>query len=788
MFKNLAKPNETIIEHTKACLTVAEDLYRAYRKEVDELLGMNKYSGKEILLLSVALHDLGKYAAPFQEKTLGNNKDFWRYRHEILSSEFVNLLDSIEKEGRELIIYSILSHHNKTIKQLEKAIFKEEAYPLFVGMSSSVIDSMLSTRKEAYNEGKNSILSYAGEIFIELQDIIAFSGIASRLVYSQEKIKNTFNEIETYYQNIEKSYQPIVDNKKLVFLKGLLVTSDHIGSAHEKITNIDMDIEDYYTILFAVPTKNRFRTTQEKCIESKGISSILKAPTGTGKTEAAFLWANENLKKNRYARIFYVLPYTASINAMFERLNTKGFAEQKVELLHGKNKSYYYGLLIKDKKDSEIEEKIETINKEIKFKKQSARSFVKPVKVVTPHQIIKNFYGLKHFEESFLQYRNALFIFDEIHCYDRIFLGELLAVLKFIKNEFNGFFLFMSATLPSIIEHIIREQIGVVNETIQFNNEELHDFTKTRLNLIEGQIEDGENIQTIQNDINLGLRVLVVCNTIKKAQHIYGVLNCRSKILLHSAFNSVDRNEIENKIINHENSDDKIQVLVGTQAIEVSLDLDYDCCYTEIASIDSLIQRFGRVFRNRKRQNHEYGNVHVFIKPDDATTLIYNENVEGQEYDIIGYTLRCLEQLDGKPLDYPTICSSVDMVYNLVYKDSILNAFHERFNRLQNMILKPMADYQIEAESYFEQFDGIKILPSKLLDQYEDYIETRRYIDADNLLVSLSERKLFNYYRKNYIHQKQIKGENIFLADDTMLGYSKQLGLHLKPDSNYYFI
>jgi CRISPR-associated endonuclease/helicase Cas3 len=787
MFKNLAKPDETIIEHTKECLDVAKNLVSAFENEIELLLSTDRYSGEEIFLLSAIFHDLGKYATPFQEKTLGDREGFWRYRHEILSSEFVNLLEDIGQQERELIIYSILSHHNKTIKQLEKATFHENPQPLIIGMPLSVMDTMHSHRREAYEEGKTSILKYADDIFSELKVIISYSGVNPQINYCPEKVQNIFQEIEWYYKNIENP-NTAHNYEKLIFLKGLLVTSDHLGSAHERILNIDTDIENYYKELFSIPINGKFRTTQKKCINSKGNSVILKAPTGTGKTEAAFLWVNENLKKNGYSRIFYILPYTASINAMFERLNSKGFAAQKVELLHGKNRAYYYDLLIKNKSDFEIEENIKAINKEIKFRKFSAKNFVKPVKIVTPHQIIKNFYGLKHFEEAFLQYRNGLFILDEIHCYDRLFLGELLAVMRFIKNRFNGSFLFMSATLPVIIEDIIKDQVGIVHETIKFGIDELHEFTRTRLNLIAGKIEDSENIVTIQKNIDNGYRVLIVCNTIKKAQQIYDKIECSNKILLHSAFNVVDRNEIENKIIKHENFKDKIQVLVGTQAIEVSLDLDYDCCYSEIASIDSLIQRFGRVFRNRKRQKGEYGDVYVFTEADRATSFIYNEEIEEQKFNFIDLTLQFLKRLNGKPLDYKSICSGVDEVYNIFYKNAILETFNSACNRMEKLVLKPMADYEEESKLYFEQFDGIKILPFLLSDQYCYYVESQRFIDADNLLVNLSERKLFNYYRKNYIYKMQVKGRNIFMADESVLGYSKQKGLYLKDSSDYNFI
>lgn len=782
MFKNLAKiePDETIIEHTLRCLNVVNTLKVVFKKELRSL-DSEDVAGHEILFITVLLHDFGKYAQPFQSKTLNPDyKGVWGYRHEILSAEFVNLLKVLNEDTKNLIKLAILAHHSKTIKQLEKATFENNTESLIPGLE---LEAMNKNRIKAYDEGKNSILHHSKNIFDELCAILDRCNTNLQLNLDKTRIQNIFPLIRDYHKkvcNLSNNF----DHNKLVFLVGLLVTSDHLGSAHISIKSIEKNIQDYFLSMFDGSHGNNFWPTQIKCIETHGITSILKAPTGSGKTEASFLWVNENLKKNKYSRIFYILPYTASINAMFKRLQSWDVSRNKVNLLHGKNTAYYYEMLTKDQTKDQIYENIDQINHEIRMKKLSAKSYALPIKVLTPHQIVKNFYGLKHFEEAIIQYYNGLFIFDEIHCYDRVFLAELIIIMNKIKKEFNGKFLFMSATFPKIVEEVLQNTFGISGPTIQFNDRQLSNFTRNKLKLIKGSITDEDNLKLIQNDIDSGKRVLIVCNTISKSQEIFEMVDAENKLLLHSGFNLRDRKIIEDKFITDGNTNKKINVLVGTQAIEVSLNLDFDCLFTEIASIDALIQRFGRVYRNRKRNDNDYGVVNIFTDPCKATRLIYNEEINNTVYDIIDKTISELIKLDNLPLEYSLLCEAVDNVYNYDYQKSIIEYIEMKQSIFANKPLIPLNENSDEARAYFYQFDGIRVLHSSLYDQFEELVQRKNYISADNLLITLSERKLLSYYRNNLISKMQIMGKNMFVANEAYFDYDSDIGFRLKPDEN----
>ena len=106
-----------------------------------------------------------------------------------------------------------------------------------------------------------------------------------------------------------------------------------------------------------------------------------------------------------------------------------------------------------------------------------------------------------------------------------------------------------------------------------------------------------------------------------KAQFIYEWFkenDVDNSALLHSRFILKDRERIEKNL-------DNLNLLIGTQAIEVSLDIDYDVLYSEPAPLDALIQRFGRVNR-RGWKDDIIKQVNIFKIGSDNDNYIYNQN------------------------------------------------------------------------------------------------------------------------------------------------------------------
>ena len=111
----LAKPDESLLQHTENTLRVFKSIKNAY-PNVPEICGVSNFW--EHLFYSLFLHDFGKAAIGFQDYLKGGKS--WKYRHEILSASFINSLEGIyDKSILQAIGLCIMTHH-KDINELDR--------------------------------------------------------------------------------------------------------------------------------------------------------------------------------------------------------------------------------------------------------------------------------------------------------------------------------------------------------------------------------------------------------------------------------------------------------------------------------------------------------------------------------------------------------------------------------------------------------------------------------------------------------------------------------------------
>ncbi|HEX2846010.1 MAG TPA: CRISPR-associated helicase Cas3' [Chitinophagaceae bacterium] len=697
-----SKKNQAAVslrEHIDDCLLILGFLKKAFPK-VAEISGMEDHFW-EILKVAVICHDLGKAHKEFQS-LLDEKPNQWKFqRHELFSIPFIDALD-FDKDILRLVGLVVAGHH-KDFETLQEQLAYYETGDSF---------GMLAT----LDERKSFVEAFKENVRIkDVQDLLNSYGLNMKAIYPKP--------IDGLIRSYNKSPFKLKDINyfSLMLLFGGLKWCDHLGSAKVK----DVKTLDNDDFIFLKKQRNNlqekgydFYQHQIDCSGKLG-NVILTAPTGSGKTEGAFLWLQKQMQHYGQGRVFYILPFTASINAMYDRLD-KAIGNDKVGMLHGKLSDYlnnYFDDLqysVAEKKDS-----IQSI-------REKFRSIITPVKVATPFQLLKHLFGLKGYEQGFLEMTGSYLIFDEIHAYNPETFAQIKALLEFVSKYMGARVLIMTATMPHFLLKEIEQSIGRF-EAIKASHLLYENFKRHRIILKKGLLKD--NLWEIKSELATGKKVLIVCNTVKSAQYVYKELtkhfDKEKSVLLHGAFSGSDRSRKEKELMS-----ENIQLLVGTQAIEVSLDIDFDMIYTEPAPIDALIQRFGRV--NRKRAKGICP-CYVFTENEESDFYTYQKQT-------IQKTISALEEiaLSGGLIDEGMLQRSIDYVYG-EWTEGDKKKFDDQYRYLTEALtlLSPMKKNRHTEEDFYKQFDGIKVLPQRNKDVYERYLIEFDFINAESQKVQI---------------------------------------------------
>jgi CRISPR-associated endonuclease/helicase Cas3 len=737
-----SEPPVSLKQHIDECLRVWESLRKAF-----ERLPVNDSDRFwKLIRVGIIFHDLGKSHTEFQKMLSGKRSNWYHQRHELFSVPFVDQLDFPEED--KSLLKLIVAGHHKDFNFLFGHI--QHGYKTGEDLFSFSEDGKLEWDEEAEKINQQFIQLFLKEFNIPFKK--------NSLTLPLQLVKDYFrNPVNTENINFQE----------LLLSAGALKQCDHLASAG--IFTVNVLQERHFDFLYDTKWAPYFH--QKRASEING-NIVLTAPTGSGKTEASIMWLHKQLKENGQGRTFYILPFTASINAMFERLDEKMQGNNEiVGVVHGKLSEYI---------ESRFgEEKYSWQNEKLKHDlRDSFRALVPPLKVATPFQLLKSIFGLKGFEKGILEMSGGYFIFDEIHAYDPEVTAQIKVLIEFATRFLNVNVCLMTATLPSFLKKEFAEAIGKYIE-ISADDKLYQSFIRHRIKVADGLLSD--HISEIQQRLNSGDKVLVVCNTVKQAQNIYNELETNKKVLLHGRFNGVDRNKKESDL-----KSDGVKLLVGTQAIEVSLDIDYDVIFTEPAPLDALLQRFGRV--NRHRVNGQYRppcDCIVFSERNEVDKYIYRNE------EIIVRTIEALhemESLNSGVVAENELQKYIDNVYpKWSAKDK------EDFDRIYINLkmdveknLSPFIYCQQREEEFEKQFDGIKVLPSKLKEKYLELLETNQFIRAESLKVSITKQRFASLISKEGIlrdvsafqllRKEEIKEQSYYIIDRK---YDDELGLQL---------
>lgn len=373
---------------------------------------------------------------------------------------------------------------------------------------------------------------------------------------------------------------------------------------------------------------------------SKPSLIVVEAPMGEGKTEAALFAAARLMNKLGHEGVYVALPTMATANQMYNRV--KSFLENTIgkhnkailQLLHGGtilNDSYTE--ILARGNTTESDDVSEAVSASSWFT-GSKQGFLTQYAVGTVDQALHGVLYVKHWFMRLYGLTNKVVILDEVHAYDAYTSGLIVELVRWLA-QLRCTVILMSATLPSALKKNLEEAYAqsadasmkdsatTLYPRITIRSDQSHGSTSfptssSKEVILQHVSSDLHEVASLLLDqARRGNCVAAIMNTVKRAQQLYTILRDQSDVamqLFHARMPGIWRAEHESKVIQLYGADGSrpsASILVATQVVEQSLDVDFDVMYTDIAPVDLILQRSGRLHRHGWR--HRKGPAQLFI-------------------------------------------------------------------------------------------------------------------------------------------------------------------------------
>lgn len=396
---------------------------------------------------------------------------------------------------------------------------------------------------------------------------------------------------------------------------------------------------------------------------------FLKAPTGSGKTEAVLAPFLNQFIKNKFnlaPRMIYVLPMRVLVNSIAKRI--KKYAQKvsphiSVEVQHG------------DLPNSPF--------------------FIADIVVTTLDQFLYGFARAsqqvgRHIDIPAGSIASSLVVFDEAHMYRDGFTFSIMRALIEILHKSNIPFIIMTATMPKSLEYSLFENIKIEDNQKIAGNISIESNLKIVLEDNPLYSNNKVNIPDDLLDKIKNQKTLIILNQVKRAQKVYEEiksqlnLNESQIVLLHSRFTRIDRENHEKialSLIPHKENGkivipEGVGIVVSTQVLEAGIDFSAELLLTELSPADSLIQRAGRCARYEGKSGEM-----IIFPLEDKGHLPYKEEhltktmewlQNNKQFNIKNFSHVCSfvdTSLDYQANDYEARDTLVDLYECVLYAD-----------------------------------------------------------------------------------------------------------------------
>lgn len=418
--------------------------------------------------------------------------------------------------------------------------------------------------------------------------------------------------------------------------------------------------QDYFTRRFSLPTGAQPRPIQTEASRVAYTANdpgliVIEAPMGEGKTEAALAAAELLAWRLGMGGVCVALPTMATTDAMFSRVeswlaklpHTEGMPEKSIYLAHGKARlnEQFQGIVSHSNKPHPDDDADSVVVSEWMLGRK--RGMLSNFVVCTVDQVLMGALCMRHISLRQLALANKVIVIDECHAYDlymRQYLCRLLQWLGYwhvpvillsatlperqrdemVTNYLSGRRLIDVSAAPSLDgssrrpdseENVAVDAYPLITYTDASEVKRLETAPSGRkISVSIVAIDDGiENlVELLSSVLSEGGCAGVICDTVGRAQEVATALaehfGDDLVLLDHARFMDIDRmeNEVElrrllgPKATRENGIRPNFSIVVGTQVLEQSLDIDFDVLVTDVAPIDLLMQRLGRMHRHKR--------------------------------------------------------------------------------------------------------------------------------------------------------------------------------------------
>lgn len=480
---------------------------------------------------------------------------------------------------------------------------------------------------------------------------------------------------------------------------------------------------------------------------------IIEAPTGIGKTEIAQYLTDAWLQKHNGRGFYIAMPTQATSNQMYHRTTQFLGHNYPDDLL---NIPLAHGNAMFDAAQAEIQLNEVGDDEETGvvalswFVQRSKQTLLAPFGVGTVDQTLLSVLQTRHFFVRILGLSHKVIIFDEIHAYDT-YMSTLFERLLCWLNAIGTSVIMLSATLPTATrqkfvkaytgQELLPDQKNPTPYpalTIAHAQQPPQTIPLTKpgdITLHLNWLDDNSPeaiLDFLQTELTYGGCAAVICNTVKRAQIVFelledarqqGSLDIKKEnlILFHARFPFAWRKPKEDDVLakfgkpDDEKGDRRPEphekaIVVATQVIEQSLDLDFDVMITDLAPIDLILQRAGRLHRHKLRDTNRRHPRQLTIVPPNFVDGLPAFGVDERIYEryLLLQTYRQLHE--RKPLIIPTETATlIEAVYTDTIQDDdslwqkALEAAHRQMKQDQRVqsgkakrpLIRPPHDFRL---------------------------------------------------------------------------------------------